>query len=191
LISNPTYLDNAEKLWELSKERVEQGSLEALLPKDIKSKRLRIPPDKSFLEDLTLWRSELAKDIHKRNPEFDVKLLNDVVQRLLDRIIFIRIAEDRRIRPHRELWENVAQWKEEGKRKSIMTHVIDLFHEINDDLNGDIFKPHACHLHFPRLPAVQSLASGDFSYRAQISTIRMSCSLLVYIKGLSERIQLK
>lgn len=138
------YSDNIEKLWELSKERVEQGSLEALLPKDIKSKRLRIPPDKSFLEDLTNWRAELAKDIHKRNPHFDVKLLNDVVQRLLDRIIFIRIAEDRKIRPDRELWEIVAQWKEEGKRKSIMGHLVDLFHEINDDLNGDIFKPHAC-----------------------------------------------
>ncbi len=25
-----------------------------------------------------------------------------------------------------------------------MTHLVDLFHEINDDLNGDIFKPHAC-----------------------------------------------
>ena len=140
----PDYIDNLGKLWELSKERVGQGSLEALLPRDTKSKRLRIPPDKSFLEDLTNWRTELAKDIHKRNPEFDVKLLNDVVQRLLDRIIFIRIAEDRRIRPDRELWEIAAQWKEEGKRKSIMTHLVDLFHEINDDLNGDIFKPHAC-----------------------------------------------
>lgn len=138
------YLDNAEKLWELSRNRVEQGSLDALIPKDIKSKRLRIPPDRSFLEDLTVWRTELAKDIHKQNPGFDVRLLNDVVQRLLDRVIFIRIAEDRRIRPDRELWEIVAQWKEEGKRKSIMSHLVDLFHEINDDLNGDIFKPHAC-----------------------------------------------
>ena len=25
-----------------------------------------------------------------------------------------------------------------------MTHLVDLFQEINDDLNGDIFKPHAC-----------------------------------------------
>ncbi|MFZ3137217.1 MAG: TaqI-like C-terminal specificity domain-containing protein [Thermodesulfovibrionales bacterium] len=138
------YLANIEKLWELSRERVEQGSLEALLPRDTKSKRLRIPPDKSFLEDLTIWRTELAKDIHKRNPDFDIKLLNDVVQKLLDRIIFIRIAEDRKIRPDRELWEIVAQWKEEGKRKSIIMHLIDLFHEVNDDLNGDIFKPHAC-----------------------------------------------
>jgi type I restriction-modification system DNA methylase subunit len=138
------YPDVAEKLWELSKERVDQGSLEALLPKDIKSKRLRIPPDRSFLEDLTIWRTELAKDVHKRNSEFDVKLLNDVVQKLLDRIIFIRIAEDRKIRPDRELWEIVAQWKEEGKRRSIMTHLVDLFCEVNEDLNGDIFKPHAC-----------------------------------------------
>lgn len=138
------YLNNIEKLWELSKERVEQGSLEALLPKDTKSKRLRIPPDKSFLEDLTEWRTEVAKDVHKRNPGFDVRLLNDVVQKLLDRIIFIRIAEDRKIRPDRELWEITAQWKEEGRRKSIMTHLTELFHEINDDLNGDIFKPHAC-----------------------------------------------
>src|SRR4030066_1736277 len=138
------YLENIEKLWELSRERVQQGSLEALLPRDTKSKRLRIPPDKSFLEDLTEWRTELAKDIHKRNSDFDVRLLNDVVQKLLDRIIFIRIAEDRKIRPERELWEIVAQWKEEGKRKSIMSHLIDLFHEVNNDLNGDIFKRHAC-----------------------------------------------
>jgi type I restriction-modification system DNA methylase subunit len=138
------FLANIEKLWELSKERVEQGSLEALLPRDPKSKRLRIPPDKSFLEDLTGWRTELAKDIHKRNPDLDVHVLNDVVQKLLDRIIFIRIAEDRRIRPERELWDIVSIWKEESRRKPIMTHLLDLFREINDDLNGDIFKPHAC-----------------------------------------------
>jgi len=138
------YLENIEKLWELSRERVQQGSLEALLPRDTKSKRLRIPPDKSFLEDLTLWRTELAKDIHKRNPAFEIKLLNDVVQKILDRVIFIRIAEDRKIRPDRDLWEIVAQWKEEGRRKQIMTHLVELFHEVNDDLNGDIFKRHAC-----------------------------------------------
>ena len=138
------YLANIEKLWELSKERVTAGSLEALLPRDPKSKRLRIPPDKSFLEDLTAWRTELAKDINKRNPDLDVHVLNDVVQKLLDRIIFIRIAEDRKIRPERELWEIVAQWREEGKRKSMMPALVDLFREVNDDLNGDIFKPHAC-----------------------------------------------
>ncbi len=51
------------------------------------------------------------------------------------------LQKTERIRSDRELWEIVAQWKEEGKRKSIITHLADLFREINDDLNGDIFKP--------------------------------------------------
>jgi type I restriction-modification system DNA methylase subunit len=138
------YLANIDKLLDLSREKVEKGALDALLPRDAKSKRLRIPPDKAFLDDLTGWRSELAKDIHKRNPQFNVKILNDVVQKLIDRIIFIRIAEDRNVRRNRELWEIVGLWKQEGRRKLIMGHLKNLFYKVNDDLNGNIFKPHAC-----------------------------------------------
>ena len=93
---------------------------------------------------MTQWREQVAKDIHKRNSELDVKILNDVVQKLLDRIIFIRIAEDRKIRDPRELQEIVEVWRHEGKRKPLLTHLKDLFSEVNSDLNGDIFKPHAC-----------------------------------------------
>lgn len=138
------FLENIDKLWLLSKEEVEKGALEGLLPRDVKSKRLRIPVDKAFLEDMTEWRTELAKDIHKRNPEIDVRLLNEVVQKLLDRIVFIRIAEDRKIRDANELKETIDVWKLEGKRKPLLTHLKDLFSEVNADLNGDIFKPHAC-----------------------------------------------
>ena len=159
------YLKNIDKLYQLSKEEVEKGSLERLLPKDVKSKRLRIPVDRAFLEDMTQWREGLAKDIYKRNSDMeqadhvgvktdgnmvasvqklDVNLLNDVVQKLLDRIIFIRIAEDRKIRDPRELQEIVEVWRHEGRRKPLLTHLKDLFYEVNADLNGDIFKPHAC-----------------------------------------------
>ena len=165
------YLKNIEKLYLLSKEEVEKGSLERLLPRDVKSKRLRIPVDRAFLEDMTTWREELAKDIFRRNSDMeqadrvgvhakrdvkthgnmvasvqklDVRILNEVVQKLLDRIIFIRIAEDRRIRDANELKEIVDLWRHEGKRKPILTHLKDLFNEVNSDLNGDIFKPHAC-----------------------------------------------
>jgi len=149
------YLKNIDKLYNLSKEEVEKGSLEKLLPRDVKSKRLRIPVDKAFLEDMTAWREELAKDIYKRNPPsppfdkgglggFEINLLNEVVQKLLDRIVFIRIAEDRKIRDANELKDIVELWRHEGKRKPILNHLRDLFYEVNDDLNGDIFKPHAC-----------------------------------------------
>ena len=139
------YPDNIEKLWELSRERVEQVAVGGPSAQGHEEQKITHSPGQVIpKEPLTVWRTDLAKDIHKRNPEFDVKLLNDVVQKLLDRIIFIRIAEDRKIRQDRELWEIVAQWKEEGKRKSIIGHLTDLFQEVNDDLNGDIFKPHAC-----------------------------------------------
>lgn len=101
------YLANLDKLRLLSRDAVEAGSLEKLVHRDVKSKRLRVPVDKAFLEDMTSWRESLAKDIHKKNTGLDVKLLNESVQKLLDRIIFIRIAEDRKIRKPRELQECV------------------------------------------------------------------------------------
>lgn len=136
------YPKEADKLWLLSREEVEKGSLERLLPRDVKSKRLRIPVDRAFLEEMTGWREALAKDVHRRNPGLDVKLLNEAVQRLLDRVIFVRIAEDRKIREPHELRDIVELWKEEGRRKPLLSHLKDLFREVNEDLNGDIFKPH-------------------------------------------------
>lgn len=138
------YLNNIEKLLLLSKEAVSQSSLERLLLKDAKSKRERIPVDKKFLQDMSLWREKLAKDVYKRNRGISVRTLNDVVQRLLDRIIFIRIAEDRKIMVPRTLFEIAERWKAEGKKKPIQYHLNNLFREINADLNGDVFKPHAC-----------------------------------------------
>ncbi|HHT9124511.1 MAG TPA: Eco57I restriction-modification methylase domain-containing protein [Candidatus Brocadiia bacterium] len=138
------YLNNIEKLLLLSKEAVAQGSLDRLLLKDASSKRQRIPVDKKFLQDMSLWREELAKDVYRHNSSISVRTLNEVVQRLLDRIVFIRIAEDRNIIKPRTLFEITELWKAEGKRRPIQYHLNNLFREINADLNGDIFKPHAC-----------------------------------------------
>ena len=139
------YLNNLDKLLLLSKEAVSQGSLERLLLKDAKSKRQRIPVDKKFLQDMGLWREGLAKDVYRHDPEISVRTLNEVVQKLLDRIVFIRIAEDRKIIAPRTLFEIAQLWKAEGKKRPIQYHLNNLFREINADLNGDIFKsPHAC-----------------------------------------------
>src|SRR4030066_1616921 len=49
------YLKNIDKLYQLSKEEVEKGSLERLLPRDVKGKRLRIPVDRGVFGDITKW----------------------------------------------------------------------------------------------------------------------------------------
>ncbi len=136
------YLKNAEKLCEFSRERVAAGSLEAMLPRDRRTQRMRIPVDEAFLDEMTTWREELAKDVYKNNRDLTAKQLNEVVQRLLDRIVFIRIAEDRHIIEKRQRADAVDEWKARGGKLHLFGWLNDLFHKINEDFNGEIFKPH-------------------------------------------------
>lgn len=136
------YPVNAEKLWEFSRERVAAGSLEALLPKIRRAPRLRKQVDDVFLDEMTGWREDLAKNIHKNNPELTARQLNEVVQRLLDRIVFIRIAEDRKVLEYGQLRRVLEDWEIHGGKFHIFDWLNDLFHKVNEDFNGEIFKPH-------------------------------------------------
>ena len=135
------YPKNVERLWEFSKERVAAGSLEAMLPRDRRTQRLRIPVDAAFLDEMTGWREDLARNIFKNNHDLTAKQLNEVVQRLLDRIVFIRIAEDRRIIEKNQLRDAVEEWQARGGKFHIFDWLRPLFEKINDDFNGEIFKP--------------------------------------------------
>ena len=136
------YTASLEKLWEFSKERVLAGSLEAMLPRDRRTQRLRIPVDTAFLDEMTGWREEVARNVYKNNAGLTAKQLNEIVQRLLDRIVFIRIAEDRRVIEKNQLRDVVEGWKARGGKFHIFEWLNDLFHRINEDFNGEIFKPH-------------------------------------------------
>jgi type I restriction-modification system DNA methylase subunit len=136
------YIASLSKLWEFSKERVLAGSLEAMLPRDRRTQRLRIPVDTAFLDEMTGWREELAKNVYKNNSGLTARQLNEIVQRLLDRIVFIRIAEDRRVIEKNQLRDVVEEWKARGGKFHIFEWLNDLFNRINEDFNGEIFKPH-------------------------------------------------
>lgn len=138
------YLSHIDLLWELSPERVAQGSLDQFLRRDRKSIRYRVPVDERFLDELTEWRRELASNIHRLNQEIDTIKLNDIVQRLLDRIVFIRIAEERKVIEAGQLKDLADLWEQRGGKVPIMQDLVTLFSDINDDFNGEIFKPHPC-----------------------------------------------
>lgn len=136
------YVANLEKLWAFSRERVLTGSLEAMLPRDRRTQRLRIPVDTAFLDEMTGWREEVARNVHKNNPDLTARQVNEIVQRLLDRIVFIRIAEDRRVIEKNQLRDVVEEWEARGGKFHIFEWLNDLFHRVNEDFNGEIFKPH-------------------------------------------------
>jgi hypothetical protein len=59
--------------------------------------------DEDFLDTIEKWRAQLAANIALRNPDLDVRELNSAVQNTIDRIVFLRIAEDRGIEPVQRL----------------------------------------------------------------------------------------
>lgn len=63
------------------------------------------PPDVAFLQLIETWRAELAKSFATRNPNLTAEELNAVVQTTIDRILFLRIAEDRGLEPYKQLYE--------------------------------------------------------------------------------------
>jgi len=53
--------------------------------------------DESFLQELDEYRISLAKAFKRSNPTFDGATLTELVQRTLDRLVFLRFLEDKEI----------------------------------------------------------------------------------------------
>ncbi len=95
-----TYKEYAEKWGWLvsifSKESILQGSFDHFA-RETKGKKGTATVDKAILADIEEWRDALAKNLALRNPALTVDELNVAVQRTIDRILFLRICEDRGI----------------------------------------------------------------------------------------------
>ncbi len=59
--------------------------------------------DSAFLKEIEAWRDVLARNIALRNTELSTRELNFAVQRTIDRIIFLRICEDRGVEDYGQL----------------------------------------------------------------------------------------
>jgi len=59
--------------------------------------------DDDFLKTIETWRADLARILALRNPRLSQRELNFAVQRIIDRIIFLRICEGRGIEDHGRL----------------------------------------------------------------------------------------
>ena len=97
------YIDRWDDIYNIfSKEAVLKGSFDQYA-EDNKKKHGTEEVDEAFLSDLEEWRELLAKNIALRNPETTIEELNYAVQHILDRIVFFRMCEDRRIEKYGKL----------------------------------------------------------------------------------------
>ena len=101
------YLDEFEYLWNtFSKERVLKGSFDHYVQSDTVRKGTATV-DKEFLISLDTWRTYLATSISIKNKHLDEDEINFAVQQTIDRLIFLRIAEDRGVEPYGQLKTSV------------------------------------------------------------------------------------
>ncbi len=97
------YLKEFDFIWDtFSKERVLKGSFDKFVQGSA-NKKGTATVDKEFLISLDNWRTYLATSISWNNKNLDEDEINFVVQQTIDRIIFLRIAEDRSIEPYGNL----------------------------------------------------------------------------------------
>jgi len=128
------YLANWDLLWDtFSRESVKNGSLDALRGKIDKNTKMM---DVEFLEQITGWREDLARNIAIRNKELSVDELNEAVQRILDRLLFIRNLEDREIEPENTLLDITK------KPENIYQSIVPIFNYLDNVYNGLLFKKH-------------------------------------------------
>lgn len=103
------YLKEFDFLWDtFSKERVLKGSFDKFVQNNL-TKKGTATVDKEFLQSLDSWRTYLATSISWNNKQLNEDELNFVVQQTIDRIIFLRIAEDRSVEPYGTLKEVIKQ----------------------------------------------------------------------------------
>jgi hypothetical protein len=79
-----------------SREAILHGAFDKYV-EDTRSKRGTSEVDKEFLNLIDQWREKLARNIALRNRNLPLHQLNFAVQKTIDRIVFLRIAEDRGI----------------------------------------------------------------------------------------------
>ena len=89
--------------------------------------------DQAFLREMENWRELLAKDIALHNHDLSQRQLNLLVQRAIDRIVFLRIAEDRDIEAYGRL-RSAA-----GEGKQVYEELKILFNEADDKYNSGLF----------------------------------------------------
>lgn len=99
--------DELQEKWDefsgmLSKVAVLRGDLDALVGR-LPNRGGTEPIDKVFLKDLDQMRLDLARTLHYQNPKLSNEELVSAVQLTIDRLLFLRICEDRSVEPYGSL----------------------------------------------------------------------------------------
>jgi type I restriction-modification system DNA methylase subunit len=126
------YVERWPQIWALlSREAVAAGSIE----KTARYRRGALQVDEAFLTELTEWREIFARDLVERNLDLDRWELAEATQRILDRLIFLRVCEDRTL-------EQDVVLRRYARRTDAYRHLQAEMRRLDATYNGALFAPH-------------------------------------------------
>ena len=134
------YLVRFDQLWLLSKEAFTKNLLDQEAEKHGK-KLQKVSVTESLSKDLNECRRILTEAFLQWNPKVSPELIDEGVQKLLDRLIFIRVAEDRKIEPP-TLHPMINEWLASSRDKHLYQRMIGKFRELDAIYNSNLFSEH-------------------------------------------------
>ncbi len=138
------YIERFDDLWQLSKESFKEDTIDKYAEK-IGKKLQKVSISATLYKDISECREILTKSLSKCNPKVNEDLIDEGVQRLLDRLIFIRVAEDRNIEP-KTLTPLFHEWESSSTGRGkipLYQAMIKKFRELDETYNSNLFSEHA------------------------------------------------
>ncbi|MEM0134928.1 MAG: N-6 DNA methylase [Thermoplasmatales archaeon] len=174
-VMHPSDFLTDSRFTNLSKEAFENNELDKSASKYGK-KQVKNPINKQLLADMIHFREILSKDIVKNNQDKHLSQddTDEAVQRILDRLIFVKNAEDRGLEENR-LLSNVRQWSSRGKGE-LIKEISKIYSYFDDQYNSKLFAKHLCDDLYIDNEVLQEVIEGlnqakDNSYRYDFSII--------------------
>ncbi|MCJ7632755.1 BREX-1 system adenine-specific DNA-methyltransferase PglX, partial [Candidatus Bathyarchaeota archaeon] len=159
--------DSLELLWLLSKESMIKGELDNRAEK-LGKKIKKEPIDAQLLSDFTKWREILSKNIMTFNKDKRITEgeLDETVQRILDRLIFIRKCEDN------ELEENIMktalrEW-EDRRDKGLYERLQAIFKYFDQHYDSELFGEHLCDSIVVTSDVLKEIVSGLYETKEKL-----------------------
>ncbi|MBL7125372.1 MAG: N-6 DNA methylase, partial [Dehalococcoidales bacterium] len=139
-LSYVNYLRDFDDLWLLSKESLQNNALNEKAEKyGLLPPRLGI--EQRLYNQLRQWREDLFNQLHLHNDQLSFSQIDEVIQRLFNRLIFIRTCEDRGIE-EKLLLSAVHQWKTGGHKGELIEVIKQIFRQFDGYYDSDLFAYH-------------------------------------------------
>jgi len=163
------YEDAAEELLEyLGKDSVYSGHFDEVWS-EIEANVNHLSVDELFLQQINDWRLMLGKEILRNDPTIEMEELGDIVQSYINKILFLRVCEDRNIETYQSLLqiadhhshqELIAKFKAADSRYNSGLFEEKLSGEIISNVSSSFWSI-IRELYFPQSPYSFAVLSSD------------------------------